>query len=76
MPEGGIYGLVGEGEHAHGNGAYLPVADGYEVTCGSHYEYKVALLDIAVDALYRAREHPWMEAAQRVLLAALEVDGR
>ena len=74
QPESRVNALVGKRKHTHRDGAYLPVTHGSEVAIRREHTHEGALLGLALNVMDSPREHPGMEAAQRILLAAFEVE--
>ena len=71
LPEFIVDGDVAEGQHAHGDGSYLIMANGDEIaTCGDD-THDVAFGDAVVDMLNGSGEHPGMEALEALFLAFL-----
>lgn len=76
VPEGGIDGfMLVEGEHAHGDTAYLYVAPRQEGAVRRHDTDQVALIRLAFDMVNGSAEHPWVKTAQRLFFSSLQYDG-
>ena len=72
LPERAVDSNVTEREDAHGYAAYLIVANSDEVPLGCQHTHDAALWYVIVGQLNRAREYPWVETSERLVLASLE----